>query len=75
MEKTASTSSPSTIIHEDTVVPACEPWSAHVKKGNVLRLIDIEGQQAVDFLCYSMADPSDRYNAANTMKLNKNIYT
>ena len=74
MEKTVSTSSPSTIIHEDTIVPACEPWSAHVKKGNVLRLIDIEGQQAVDFLCYSMADPSDRYNAANTMKLNQNIY-
>ncbi len=61
-------------IHEDTIVPACEPWSARVRKGDRLRLIDLEGRQAVDFLCYSAADPADRYNAANTMKLNKNIY-
>ncbi len=37
-------------IHEDTVVPACAPWSARIKKGDRLRLIDLEGQQAVDFL-------------------------
>ena len=61
-------------IHEDTIVPACEPWSGHVKKGDVLRLVDLEGQQAIDFLCYSAADPIDRYSAANTMKLGKNIY-
>lgn len=40
----------------------------------MLRLIDLEGQQAVDFLCYNAANPADRYNAANTIKLNKNIY-
>ncbi len=61
-------------IHEDTVVPACAPWSARIKKGGRLRLIDLEGRQAVDFLCYNAADPSDRYNAANTIKLNHNIY-
>ena len=61
-------------IHEDTVVPACEPWSARIRKGDRLRLIDLEGRQAVDFLCYSAADPADRYNAANTIKLNNNIY-
>ena len=61
-------------IHEDTIVPACMPWSAHVKKGDVLRLIDLEGRQAIDFLCYSAADTIDRYSAANTMKLGKNIY-
>ncbi len=61
-------------VHEDTVVPACEPWSAHVKKGDVLRLIDLEGRQAIDFLCYSAADTIDRYSAANTMKLGQNIY-
>jgi urea carboxylase-associated protein 1 len=65
---------PGASIHEDTIVPACEPWSARIKKGDRLRLIDLEGRQAVDFLCYSAADPADRYNAANTIKLNNNIY-
>ncbi|MGD9867963.1 MAG: DUF1989 domain-containing protein [Hyphomicrobiales bacterium] len=58
----------------DTVVPACEPWSARLAKGEVVRLVDLEGQQAVDFLCYDAADRTDRYNAANTIKLNNNIY-
>ncbi|MGE3625311.1 MAG: DUF1989 domain-containing protein, partial [Hyphomicrobiales bacterium] len=58
----------------DTVVPACEPWSARLAKGVVVRLVDLEGQQAVDFLCYDAADRTDRYNAANTIKLNNNIY-
>ena len=65
---------PGATIHEDTVVPACEPWSARIQKGGRLRLIDLEGQQAVDFLCYSAADPAERYNAANTIKLGNNIY-
>ena len=65
---------PGATIHQDTVVPACEPWSAIIKQGDRLRIIDLEGQQAVDFLCYSAADSADRYNAANTLKLNKNIY-
>lgn len=61
-------------IHEDTIVPACEPWSTWIKKGDMLRLVDLEGRQAVDFLCYSAANLAERYNAANTLKLNNNIY-
>ena len=45
-----------------------------MRKGSVLRLIDLEGQQAVDFLCYNADHPAERYNAANTIKLNGNIY-
>lgn len=73
-EHTSTISIPDARVHEDTIVPACEPWSAHIGKGDILRIIDLQGQQAVDFLCYSAADPTDRYNAANTIKLNKNIY-
>jgi urea carboxylase-associated protein 1 len=61
-------------VIEDTVVPACQPWSAEVCKGDIVRLIDLEGQQAVDFLCYNLADRAERYNAANTIKLNNSIY-
>jgi len=31
--------------------------------GQVLRIVDLEGKQAVDFLCYNADDPADRYNA------------
>jgi urea carboxylase-associated protein 1 len=40
-----------------------------MRQGHVLRIVDLEGRQAVDFLCYSAADPSERYNAADTMKV------
>lgn len=65
---------PGATIREDVIVPAREPWSIKMSQGEVLRIIDLEGQQAVDFLCYNADDPTDRYNAANTIKLNGNIY-
>lgn len=35
-----------------------------------MRIVDIEGRQAVDFLCYNTHDFADRYAAADTMKIN-----
>ena len=61
-------------IIEDTVVPACMPWSARIEQSQVLRLIDLEGQQAIDFLCYNADDPAERYHAPNTMKIPGNIF-
>jgi uncharacterized protein len=49
-------------------------WGAMLSQGNVVRLVDVEGQQAVDFLCYNALDTRDRYNAANTMKMAENLY-
>jgi len=68
------TGSPSGRIIEDTIVPARAPWSAKIARGNMLRLIDLEGQQAVDFLCFNADDPLERYNAANTIKVPRNIF-
>ena len=65
---------PEATIRKDVIVPAREPWSTKIDQGDILRIIDLEGQQAVDFLCYNADDPTDRYNAANTIKLNGNIY-
>ena len=55
-------------------IPAGGRFSTRLDTGERLRIIDTHGQQAVDFLCYSAALPADRYNAANTMKINGNIY-
>ncbi len=58
----------------DYVVPATTPWSRFIKAGDVLRLIDLEGQQAVDFLCYKADDLGDRYNSMNTVKVQGRAY-
>ena len=61
-------------VVDDRVVPAGGEWSGVVAAGQVLRIVDLEGRQAVDFLCYSAADPSERYNAADTMKFAGTIF-
>ena len=58
----------------DEVVPAGRPWGHVIRQREVLRLVDLEGQQAVDFLCFDAADPTDRYSATNTVKVAGNIY-
>ncbi len=58
----------------DEIVPATQPWGRVIHKGDVLRIVDLEGQQAVDFLCYDAKNPGDRYNSMNTIKVQSNIY-
>lgn len=65
---------PSGTIIEDTVVPARAPWSGRLKAGQVLRLIDLEGQQAIDFLCFGtepFEGQVERYHMPNTIKVPK----
>ena len=54
-------------ILSDTLVPARAPYSAVLKKGEVMRIIDLEGQQAVDALFYNAHDTSERYSAQDTL--------
>jgi urea carboxylase-associated protein 1 len=61
-------------VVEDRVIPAGEPWARVLKQGQTLRIIDLEGRQAVDFLCYNAKNPEERYNAADTMKYAKTIF-
>ena len=57
-----------TIVH-DEIVPARAPWLHHVAKGQTLRIVDLEGNQAVDFLVYSAADDAERYSARAMMTI------
>jgi uncharacterized protein len=59
---------------QDQVVPAGDRSSLTLAAGHRLRIIDLEGRQAVDFLCYDQHNPENRYNAANTMKFNRSIF-
>jgi hypothetical protein len=62
------------MIVSSEVIAARAGWSREIAAGQVLRLVDLEGRQAVDFLCYSARDYEDRYAAADTMKLNGSIF-
>lgn len=56
------------------VVPAGEPWIHEIKAGQVFRIVDLGGNQAVDTLFYSSWDTSERYSATGTILAQRNIY-
>jgi urea carboxylase-associated protein 1 len=58
----------------DVVVAAGEPWMGVVAEGQVLRIVDLEGNQAVDTLFYSAADSRERYSASDTIRLQGGLY-
>ncbi|MCQ2005997.1 urea amidolyase associated protein UAAP2 [Rhizobium sp. NRK18] len=53
---------------QDHYIPAEAPFSTFVKKGQVLRIEDSYGQQAVDTLFYNATDFSERYSNQETMR-------
>ena len=61
------------VVHEETV-EARAPWSHVVLAGQSLRIVDLEGNQAVDFLLYGADDPVERYSASDTMSAQGNVY-
>lgn len=58
----------------DFTIPARAPWSGVVKKGQTLRIIDLEGNQAVDCIMYNAHDPVERYSAPDTIAAQRNIF-
>jgi urea carboxylase-associated protein 1 len=64
---------PDTIVH-DVIVPARAPWLHHIAAGQTLRIVDLEGNQAVDFLLYSAADDAERYSAQDTVSAQGNLF-
>jgi uncharacterized protein len=64
---------PGRVIH-DEIVPARAPWTHAVLKGQTLRIVDLEGNQAVDFLIYNLHDEAERYSAQDTIAAQRNIF-
>jgi urea carboxylase-associated protein 1 len=53
----------------DFVIPAGGSWSGIVRDGETFRIIDAEGQQAVDFICFSADDSSESYDSTVTIRI------
>ncbi len=64
---------PDQAVH-DEIVEAGLGWSREIRRGQIFRILDLEGNQAVDTLFYSAADPSDRYDAVATIREQGNIF-
>ena len=61
------------VLH-DEIVAARAPWMHRVDAGQSLRIVDLEGNQAVDFLIYATADDTERYSAQDTIAAQANIF-
>src|ERR1041384_1870214 len=58
----------------DEAIEAGLGFTRVVKKGHVFRIVDLEGNQAVDTLFYNAEDPTERYSAVDTIREQGNIY-
>jgi urea carboxylase-associated protein 1 len=58
----------------DEIVAAGEPWMATVTANQMLRIVDLEGNQAVDTLFYNANDTEERYSAVDTIRAQRGIY-
>ncbi|MBH0120136.1 urea amidolyase associated protein UAAP2 [Rhodococcus sp. NPDC003382] len=64
---------PGTVILDETVAPR-GPWSAIVAAGDVLTIVDLYGNQAVDTLFYGAADTTIRYSAQATITAQRSLF-
>ena len=74
MSESAMESAVSARIVHDEVVPARADWQLAIRRGQTLRILDLEGNQAVDFLVYNLDDDAERYSFADTIVAQKNIF-
>lgn len=58
----------------DHVVPAGEPYLLRIPRGHVVRIVDVEGNQAVDALFYNADDVTEHYSATTTILEQGAIY-
>src|SRR5437899_2233172 len=69
---------PSTLAPQDAIydqaLDAGEPWIHEVRAGQIFRIEDLGGNQAVDTLFYNAYDYAERYSASDTILAQKNIY-
>jgi uncharacterized protein len=58
----------------NTVIAAGEPWIGTVCRGQTFRIVDLEGNQAVDTLFFNAANSAERYSAVDTIRSQGRLY-
>ena len=58
----------------DEICAAGEPWVKQVNAGQTFRIVDLEGNQAVDTLFYNAHDALERYSVTDTIRRQNRLY-
>lgn len=59
---------------ENFIVEAGDSFVYEIRRGQTVRIVDLEGNQAVDTLFYNAHDYADRYSAQDTIREQGNLY-
>lgn len=73
MPLTHSDKQPEQAVYRATI-GAGEPFLHDLKAGQTLRLLDLEGNQAVDTLFFSARNPRERYDVQRTLRKQNSVY-
>jgi uncharacterized protein len=60
--------------HYREIIGAGSYWINKLAKDQLLRIVDVEGNQSADTLFFNAADVSDRYSAVDTIRAQRNVY-
>ncbi len=58
----------------DQVVEAGDSFVHEILQGQIIRIVDLKGNQAVDTLFYNASNYADRYSAQDTIRVQGNVY-
>lgn len=55
----------------DQIIPPKEYLGVELQRGQVLRIVDVEGKQVPDLVCFNRADPTERLSCNNSRLIQK----
>lgn len=58
----------------DEICAAGEPWTKLIKRGQIFRIVDLEGNQAVDTLFFNANHALERYSVTDTIRAQNKLY-
>lgn len=70
---TSSSLNPGDALYRKVVL-AGDHWSGEIKRGQIFRIVDLEGNQAADTLFYDATNPENRYSASDTIRYQRALY-
>ena len=64
---------PMKVLREETVAPGGY-FATEIYKGQVLRIVDLEGQQVADLVTINAGNVGEKLSVMNTISLNKQVF-
>ena len=61
-------------VLDDQIIPPGGYYAREMNKGEVFRIINVEGQQCADFVCFNLQRLEERLSPENTVNFNRQVY-